>query len=343
MSGLTGFSPNNKKYTLGFGLIFLVLLLSFTLTKLVAYSVINVKLKTAEERIIVIDQGQGLVSIINELHSEKLITRPQLLKLAYYIHGVPSKVHVGEYFVEKDMSIKQLIDNITKGKQRLLSFKIDVGSTFATFYKKLIEHPNIKPTTEGMAIADIMTKLKSPYRNPEGLFYADTYLFYSGTKDIEILTTAHQRLLDILNEEWGKRQKGLSYKVPYEALTMASIIEKETGLDSERALIAGVFQNRLRLGMRLQTDPTVIYGMGDAYRGNIRRSDLRRPTPYNTYVIYGLPPTPIALVDVRAIRAALNPEPSNYIFFVAKGGGSHKFSVTLKEHNAAVRKYQLGK
>lgn len=342
MSGFTGLSPKSIKYAVGLGLILLTIGLSITLGKLIAYSVITAKVKTTDEEVFVVDQGQGLVSIINELHTKKLIAQPQLIKLAYYIHGVPAKVQVGEYLIEDGISIKQLIDNITNGKQRLLSIKVDVGSTFASFYKKLIGHPHIEPTTAKLAIADIMSKLQSPYRNPEGLFYADTYFFYSGSKDIDILRTAHQRLLEVLEEEWSKRSKNLSYKNPYEALTMASIIEKETGLDSERPLIAGVFQNRLRLGMRLQTDPTIIYGLGDEYKGNIRRRHLRQPTPYNTYVIYGLPPTPIALVDSRAIRASLNPEPSDFIFFVAKGDGSHKFSITLKEHNAAVRKYQLG-
>ncbi|MBE8182918.1 MAG: endolytic transglycosylase MltG [Candidatus Portiera sp.] len=342
MSGSTGLPPKNIKYILGVGLIVLILILGFTLGKLIAYSIISTKLNTDEDIVLVVDKGQGLVSIINELHSKEIISNPRFLKLAYYIHGIPSNIQVGEYLVTPSMSVKQLIDNIAIGKQRLQSIKIDIGTTFAKFYKKLIKHPHIKPTTANMAVVDIMNLLESPYRNPEGLFYADTYLFYSGSKDIDILRTAHERLLKVLDEEWQNRAPDLSYQNSYEALTMASIIEKETGLDSERPLIAGVFQNRLRLGMRLQTDPTIIYGLGDEYKGNIRRSHLRQPTPYNTYVIYGLPPTPISLVDLRAIRAALNPEPSDYIFFVAKGGGAHKFSVTLKEHNAAVRKYLLG-
>ncbi len=337
----TGLSPMSIKYALGLGLIFLIIILCVALVKLSAYWVVTRDLATKEDMVLVVDQGQGLVSIVNELHTRGAVNNPQLLKLAYYVYGLPRNIQLGEYLVADDMSVKELFENIAIGKQRLFRIKVGVGSTFADFYKKLIEHPYINPTTANMSVTDIINLLESPYRNPEGLFYADTYFFYSGAADIDILRTAHQRLLDVLEEEWDNRAPNLLYKDSYEALTMASIIEKETGLDVERPLIAGVFQNRLRLGMRLQTDPTVIYGMGDSYDGNIRRSDLRRPTPYNTYVIYGLPPTPISLVDSRAITAALNPKSSDYIFFVATGDGGHKFSVTLKQHNAAVREYQL--
>ena len=188
-----------------------------------------------------------------------------------------------------------------------------------------------------------MEKLGKPELHPEGQFLPDTYAFARGTLDINILSRAHQALNEALLENWSKRSEKLPLQSPYEALILASIIEKETGKAQERPLIAGVFTKRLKKGMKLQTDPTVIYGMGDNYKGNIRKKDLREDTPYNTYVHKGLTPTPISLAGKAAIHAATHPDEQGYLYFVAKGDGSHYFSKTLKEHNAAVRKYQLKK
>jgi UPF0755 protein len=173
------------------------------------------------------------------------------------------------------------------------------------------------------------------------MFLADTYQFHRGMSDVDLLKRAHALLQTELDTAWRERAKELPYKSAYEALIMASIVEKETALSSERPTIAGVFVQRLQKGMKLQTDPTVIYGMGDRYKGNIRRADLRRPTPYNTYTNAGLPPTPIAMVGREAIRAALHPDQSKWLYFVAKGDGSHQFSATLEAHNRAVKQYQL--
>lgn len=187
-----------------------------------------------------------------------------------------------------------------------------------------------------------MARLGHPGLHPEGRFYPDTYQYSAGTSDTTILKNAFDRMETNLNQQWQQRQIDLPYDTPYKALIMASIVEKETGAAQERPEIAGVFVNRLRIGMRLQTDPTVIYGIGEKFDGNIRRRDLKRDTPYNTYTRKGLPPTPIAMPGGDAIYAALHPAKTKNLYFVSRGDGSHKFSATFKEHNQAVRKYQLG-
>ena len=189
----------------------------------------------------------------------------------------------------------------------------------------------------------VMTALAYPEVHPEGRFFPDTYHFPIGMTDIEFLRRAYVKMARVLEEEWQQREAGLPYKTSDEALIMASILEKETAVAEERAAIAGVFVRRLQKGMKLQTDPTVIYAMGDDYHGNIRRKDLKIDSPYNTYFYVGLPPTPISLPGVEAIHAALHPEDGETLYFVAKGDGSHYFSKTLKEHNRAVARYQLGK
>lgn len=344
MSGiLSGLFRNTRRCLVGAIILIILIGISYASLWAVAYKSLSLEFSLEEDQIIRVSHGQGLISIINELTKRGLIASPQRIKLAYYIYGLPSNLQQGEYAISDAMKLKDLIDNIASGKQRLHRIRIDIGVTFYDFYQKLMAHPRITKTTINMTTADIMNHLGTDYRNPEGLFYADTYFFHAGEKDITILQRAHKRLNEVLDRQWQQRKKDLIYHDRYEALIMASIIEKETALDSERSLIAGVFQNRLRRGMRLQTDPTVIYGMGTRYKGNISRGDLNEKTPYNTYIIYGLPPTPIALVDERTIKAALNPKKSDYIFFVAKadGTGAHYFSVTYEEHRKAVAKYQL--
>lgn len=193
-----------------------------------------------------------------------------------------------------------------------------------------------------MDVERLMQTLGSEYKHPEGLFFPDTYFFEKGTTDIALLKTAYDKMKLVLEQEWKDKEQNLPLETPYQALILASIVEKETGASEERAQIAGVFTRRLQKGMLLQTDPTVIYGMGDSYKGNIRSKDLRQATAYNTYVITGLPPTPIAMPGQQAIHAALHPLKGKSLYFVAKGNGegTHVFSATLREHNNAVNKYQ---
>jgi UPF0755 protein len=214
------------------------------------------------------------------------------------------------------------------------------GKTFRDFRRMVEEAAHIDVSTKGMTDAEVMALLGEPDEHPEGLFYPDTYYYHRDETDIAIYKRAREKLREVLQREWGQRQADLPYKSPYEALIMASIIEKETGSAPERPEIAGVFVRRMKLGMKLQTDPTVIYGLGDRYEGNIFKSHLLEPTPYNTYVIPGLPPTPIANSGTDSIRAALNPAEGDSLFFVARGDGTHHFSATLAEHEAAVVEYQ---
>ena len=302
---------------------------------------------TPERYKLKIEKGEGLIRVLQKLEKAEIIDAPHWFRFKIQMLYLARNVAVkrGVYRVSTKMTYRELIKNIHTGKQINYSIRVINGDTFSTFYNKISNHPHLEKTLKHLTIKQILQKLESTYEHPEGLFYADTYSFYEGTTDLAILKLAYYKLQETLLSEWRTRKidPRYNYKNPYEALILASIIEKETALDSERPIISGVFFNRFEKNMRLQTDPTVIYGMGASYKGNIRRKDLETYTPYNTYRMKGLPPTPIALVDLRAIRAAMRPAQSNYIFFVAKhdGSGQHFFSETLAEHNRAVEIYQL--
>jgi len=309
-----------------------------------AHSVVLQKLNVSESGLtITVEKGMGLISLNHKLAQQSLIGRPELMRWWAFLARLPTSLQAGSYQIEPGNSYKDLITKIVDGRQRRYSITIFPGDTFADFYRNIADNPHLQHTMVNMSIASIMARLDSEYRHPEGMFYADTYYFYEGEEDFSLLKIAHDKLINVLSEEWDNRSSGLAYEDPYQALIMASIVEKETSLASERPLIAGVFHNRILQKMRLQADPTVIYGMGEHFRGDIRRKDLREATPYNTYVIYGLPPTPIALVGRQAISAALNPDQTDYLFFVAKDDGSrsHYFSSTWEEHKRAVELYQL--
>jgi UPF0755 protein len=242
------------------------------------------------------------------------------------------------------MTLPVFLETIVSGKVVLHSYTVVEGMTSQQLLSSLADNENLKSTVASLSDQELLSALGTEFHHLEGLFLPETYLFPAGTSDLDFLKRAYNSLETYLNQAWLNKADKLPYETPYEALIMASIIEKETGIPEERTEIAGVFVRRLEKGMRLQTDPTVIYGMGENYDGNIRRKDLRTDTAYNTYTRHGLPPTPIALASKESIYAALHPKDGNSLYFVATGkDGRHYFSSTLKEHNNAVRKYQLKK
>jgi len=287
-----------------------------------------------------IKQGSSLSAVIYDLASNKIIKHPRYLLWYARFNGLSNKMKAGDYRLTKNLTTKEFLNNIFTGKVIQYSLTIIEGWSFQQLLEALNDHPQIKHTLSNIPKQQIMTKLGLT-GHYEGLFLPDTYHFPKDLTDIEFLKRAYKSMQSVLKEEWNNRAVGLPYKNEYEALIMASIIEKETGLASERQQISGVFLRRLEKRMRLQTDPTVIYGMGDKYKGNLRKKDLLQDTPYNTYRRRGLPPTPIALAGRNAIYAALHPAEGNALYFVARGDGSHQFSATLQEHNRAVIKYQL--
>ncbi len=257
----------------------------------------------------------------------------------FNLQGQP--LHSGEYRLTPDLRVRDMLDLWRRGEVVQYSLTLVEGWTFRQVRAALVRQDKLELTLSELSDAEIMAKLGQPGENPEGRFFPDTYRYVRGMSDLDLLKQARKRLQVVLDEEWEKRADALPYKDAYEALIMASMIEKETGVPEERGEIAGVFVRRLAIGMRLQTDPTVIFGLGERYQGRITRAHLREPTPYNTYTIDGMPPTPIALVGREAIHAALHPVDGKTLYFVARGDGSHVFSETLDAHNRAVREYQL--
>jgi UPF0755 protein len=240
------------------------------------------------------------------------------------------------------MNLLAIVDKLRRGEVLRERVLIVEGSTFAEMRTALAAHPELRKDTASMSDAEVLRAVGADETSPEGLFAPETYVFDTGSSDLEVLRQAYRAQRAIVQQAWEARAPGLPYRTAYEALVMASIVEKETGTASERARIAGVFVNRLQKGMLLQTDPTVIYGLGAKFDGNLRKRDLTTDTPYNTYTRAGLPPTPIALPGRASIAAALNPEPTKALYFVSRGDGTSEFSETLTDHNRAVDKYQLG-
>ena len=286
--------------------------------------------------------GSSLSRVAAELSEAGYLPSPAMFKLWARLQGAENSIQTGEYELQAGITPAQLLDKIVRGESVQYRITLVEGWTFQQALDALWETENIRSSLINSSPAEIAQQMNLEYENPEGMIYPDTYFYTKGTLDIELLLRANQRLNTLLSEAWESRLGALPYANPYEALTMASIIEKESARNSERGLIAAVFVGRLDLGMRLQSDPTTIYGMGDRYAGNIMRADLLEETPYNTYRIDGMPPTPIGLSGEASIVAALNPAASDYLYFVARGDGSHQFSRSLEEHNAAVREYQLG-
>jgi UPF0755 protein len=296
-----------------------------------------------EPAIFLIRPGSNIKSIAQDLARERIINDPWLFILLAKVKGLETKVRAGEYQIDPALTADEMLLMFAEGSAIQYNLTVIEGWSFQQLLATLAEDPIIEQNLAGKTGAEIMQILGYPNQHPEGMFFPDTYRFPKGTSDIDFLKRAYQVMQNHLQREWEQRESGLPLKTSYEALILASIIEKETGAEFERPLIAGVFIERLRRNMRLQTDPTVIYGIGEDFDGNIRRSDLRKDTPYNTYTRAGLTPTPIALPGLESIRAALNPAKTDALYFVSKGDGTHQFSATLDEHNAAVMRYQLNK
>jgi UPF0755 protein len=291
---------------------------------------------------LVVPQGISMKKLAGELHKRKIIAEPRYLVWRARWRGISRQIKSGEYQVPEGMYPDQLLSLLISGKVKQYSLTIVEGWTFQQMLKEVHRHEAIQHTLKNLTPDEIMKKLGKEGEHPEGRFLPDTYQFPRGTTDVQFLKRAYAAMSKVLDQEWQDRSKGLPIKNPYEILILASIIEKETAIKDEYPMVAGVFVRRLQKKMRLQTDPTVIYGMGDRFDGNLRLRDLRKDTPYNTYTRRGLPPTPIALPGRMAIHGALHPDQGNSLYFVAKGDGSHHFSSTLKEHNRAVIRYQLG-
>ncbi|MSR14252.1 MAG: endolytic transglycosylase MltG [Gammaproteobacteria bacterium] len=288
-----------------------------------------------------IKSGQSITKIAREFASRRWLSHAIYLRIEATRLGLATRIQAGTYEVLPNSTVRELLRKFVAGEVKHYSVTLVEGIQFRTLRSQLAKLPGIVTTIGGLTDDEIMLKLSAPGESPEGRFFPSTYFYIHRSLDTDLLTRAYSKLQTVLNDQWTTRADDLPYSTPYEALIMASIIEKETGLAAERSQIAGVFIRRLQQNMLLQTDPTVIYGLGERFEGNVRRVDLATDTPYNSYIRPGLPPTPIAMPGEAAIRAALHPAPGSDLYFVARGDGSHEFSATLTAHNAAVRRFQL--
>jgi UPF0755 protein len=289
-----------------------------------------------------VKKGQGAGQILNQLQIRGVVNNPLVFKVLFRFRPQLAKFKAGTYELLPNMSRQGVLDLLVSGKEKQFTISLVEGLRWRDWLIQLKNQPNLlfDQDTEN-TIAALESDL--PSQSLEGWLLPDTYHYAMGTNASVIILMAHKHLLTVLDEAWQNRALDVPYRSSFEGLIMASIIEKETGVADERPRIAGVFVNRLNKRMRLQTDPTVIYGIGDSFDGDIKRKDLTTPTPYNTYVIKGLPPTAIAMASKLAIQAAFQPMVTDELYFVAKGDGSHQFSLSLPEHNQAVRQYQLKK
>ncbi len=287
--------------------------------------------------------GAGLKAVSRQLASEGLMPEGESLWILARLMGKAPTVQAGTYRLTEPITPLDLLDKLARGDVMLVEMRFIEGTTFRQWLAQVRSQSQLRQTLGGKTANEIAALVGLPEGSPEGWFFPDTYRFAPGISDADLLRRAHGAMKRRLDEAWAAREPTVPLTTPYQALTLASIIEKETAAASERPLIASVFYNRIRRGMRLQTDPTVIYGMGEAYDGNIRKKDLTTDTPWNTYTRDGLPPTPIAMPGAGSLTAVSKPAESEFLYFVGKGDGSHQFSRTLEEHNRAVVRYQLKK
>ena len=304
-----------------------------------AYTPIQLKTETVDFDI---EAGSRFRVISKQLVAQKVLAEPLSFELLARVLGQASDLKAGIYIIKNGTTPIDLLTQITSGTTGQAGVTFIEGWTFAQMRQALNQNDAIKHMTMSETDAQILKEIGANETQAEGLFFPDTYYFAPNTSDREILKRAYITMQGKIDKAWAEKSEGLPYQTPYQALIMASIVEKETGKASERPQIAGVFINRLKVGMRLQTDPTVIYGLGERFDGNLRKKDLLTDTAYNTYTRDGLPPTPIAMPGLGAIHAAFHPAPTKALYFVGKGDGSHAFSASLSEHNNAVVRYQLG-
>jgi UPF0755 protein len=293
--------------------------------------------------VIEIDKGDSFNQITDKLLIQNVDFKPFWFKVIAVQENASKKLKTGEYELAPGLTLPEILALFVQGKTRQYAITFPEGWSFKEILQEVKSNPSLEHTLHDVDNDALMLQLGADIKHPEGMFFPDTYFFEKHTTDVALLKRAYDKMQLVLKQEWRHKIGSLPFKTPYEALILASIVEKETGVVTERPLIAGVFMRRLQTGMLLQTDPTVIYGMGENYQGNITYKDLKTVTPYNTYVTKGLPPTPIAMPGRDAIYAALHPDNSNNLYFVARGDGTHEFSATLKDHNLAVDSFQRKK
>jgi len=301
---------------------------------------LNVPLNLAGPFTLHLRKGEGIRAVGHHLRGEGVLKEPFWLMMLAYTSGNARNLKYGDYVLTPGLTPRVLLNQLVSGKSRQVPVTVIEGMTFKDLFKILNQHPVIRHEVSLKTPEEIMMLLGENGLSPEGAFFPDTYFTSADTSDLDILRKARKKMQSVLNAEWQGRDLSVPYPTAYEGLIMASIIEKETGQASERAAISGVFVRRLNQHMRLQTDPTVIYGLGETFDGDLRKDDLRRDTPFNTYTRAGLPPTPIALPGRDAIHAAMHPQAGSSLYFVARGDGSHVFSDTLEAHERAVDQYQ---
>ena len=310
-------------------------------------SFVHTPVNVTQDQLLTIERGTTGSKLVALLEQENILEHADLLPWLLKLQPQLNKVKAGTYSLTGVKTLQDLLDMINSGKEAQFSVKFIEGKTFKEWRKNLENAPHLKQTLQGktdkeiMALLDIPAVAKAVYEwnNMEGWLYPDTYNYTPNSTDLELLKRSATRLQKALDKAWSERDENLPLADPYQMLILASIVEKETGVAAERPQVASVFINRLQANMKLQTDPTVIYGMGENYTGNIRKKDLETMTPYNTYMIEGLPPTPIAMVSESALQAVAHPAKTDFYYFVADGSGGHKFTRNLNEHNKAVQEY----
>ena len=290
-----------------------------------------------------VKSGASLKGLARKLYDDGLLPDPDTFWIVGRALGKAGTIQTGTYRIDKPITPVDLLDKLARGDIVFTEIALIEGTTFRQLHDQLRANPRVRTVLAARDAKAAAGEIGIESPSAEGWLFPDTYRFAPGSTDLEILKHAHAAMKKRLAEAWAERDPGVPLASPYEALILASIVEKETGSPAERPLIASVFVNRLNKGMRLQTDPTVIYGMGQSFDGNIRKKDLTADTPWNTYTRDGLPPTPIAMPGGASLKAAVKPQASEYLYFVSKGDGTHQFSRTLDEHNRAVAKYQLRK